>query len=156
MSIQCPLIMGYATEQIGKKCPLSDKDCMHCMNNICNWVETGDTEKFARLRELSTPKFSSRSKIAIDKIKLMYLADSYYNLLVERHNLNPQKEERLQDMEFPYDFATHYWSIELLRYALLYDNVNEFRDRLTGKSWDWFNEMIEYFREIVTDFDDTN
>ena len=153
---ECPLVTGYATEQIGKKCPLADRGCMHCMNGRCNWVELGNSENFAKVRDLSIAKFSTRSKAAIDKIKQLYMVDSYYNLLVDRHNINPQKEERLQDMEFPYDFATHYWSIELLRYALLYDNINEFRDRLTGKAWDWFNEMIEYFREIITDFDDTN
>lgn len=129
---------------------------MYCIEGICNWVELGNNEKFARIKQLTPAKFSSRSKTAVERIRTMYLVDSYYNSLIEKHDIDPKVYIRLTDLAFPYDYPNHYWSIELLRFALLYDNVSDFKERVVGKSWDFFIEMIEYFRELVQEFDDAN
>lgn len=147
IEVSVGVIVSNTFKPLTAKCPNKDKACLHKVEGMCGWVETGDIEKFTRIRDMPISKFSTKSKAAILDIKRVYMVDAYYQLVLSGMATMPKKEDKILDLPFPLDYIHHYWTVEVIQRALLYDNILNFRNTLNDKSYEHFIEIVEILTE---------
>lgn len=152
MKIPCALIDNRINNK-PTSCTHKDHACMHRLNGKCYWVESGDIEEFANRRGISNNKFVSEAKKSVTDIKALYIVDSFYEYIRSEYNVYPKYEERIEDLEFPFDYQGHIWSQAIIDLALDDDVLDSFVKSLPDKSIDLLVDSLDFLRSF---FDNDN
>lgn len=152
MKIPCALIDNRINNK-PTACMHKDHACMHRLRGKCYWVESGDVEEFASRRDVSINKFTSEAKKSVVDIKALFIVDRYYEFIRSEYNIYPKYEERINDLEFPFDFVGHIWSKETIDKALDDDTLDSFVKHLPDKSIDSLVDSLDFLRSF---FDNDN
>ena len=126
---------------------------MHRLRGKCYWVESGDTEEFVVRRDISNNKFTSEAKKSVIDIKSLFIVDRFYEFIRAEYNIYPQYEDRLPDLEFPFDYPGHIWSDGIIDKALDDDVVDSFAKHLPDKSFNLLLDSLDFLRSF---FDNDN
>lgn len=152
MKIPCALIESRVNNK-ATACTHKQHPCMHRLRGKCYWVEAGDTEEFITRRDMSTNKFNSEARRSVSDIKTLFLVDRFYEFLRAEHSMYPKLDQAITDLEFPFNYPGHIWSIDLVNVALSESSVEAFAKHLPDKSIDTLIESLEILRSF---FDNSN